>query len=458
MGGFTYKTKEEVLARGREAIGIPLKEIDTTGRLSTGKGAIGNVLEESWFGQKINNEAKADFEEVGVELKVTPYIMTSKGIRAKERLVCNIIDYMKEYERTFKTSSFWEKCNTMLIMSYEHRDKVPKGEFTIDEAVLFSFPLEDLVIIEQDWGKIIKKVRDGKAHEISEGDTLYLGACTKGANANSLRKQPFSAIPAKQRAYSLKQSYMTYILNTYVYGSKQDEHIIKDPNELRTIGFEGYIINKIRPYLGRSQESLKNEFGIISNAKNVNEIILAKMLGITGKIAYTEEFQKANIVPKTIRIEKNGKIKESMSFPVFEFKKIVQEDWESSEFKNYLEQTKFLFIVFRFNEDNELIFEDLLFWNIPDKDLEEVHKVWQRTVDVLNRGVRFHRVGKRTYNDLPKIKDNPVSHVRPHARDSKDTLQLPDGRWMPKQCFWLNNTYVKEQIEKTKASSNDKRE
>mgnify|MGYP000990060039 FL=1 len=117
-----------------------------------------------------------------------------------------------------------------------------------------------------------------------------------------------------------------------------------------------------------------------------------------------------------------------------------------------------MFIVFRFNEDNELIFEDLLFWNIPDKDLEEVHKVWQRTVDVLNRGVRFHRVGKRTYNDLPKIKDNPVSHVRPHARDSKDTLQLPDGRWMPKQCFWLNNTYVKEQIEKTKASSNDKRE
>ena len=51
-----YNTKEKVLARGLEAIGIPLKDIDSTNRLKTGKGAIGNIIEESWFGYKINNE------------------------------------------------------------------------------------------------------------------------------------------------------------------------------------------------------------------------------------------------------------------------------------------------------------------------------------------------------------------------------------------------------------------
>ena len=59
---------------------------------------------------------------------------------------------------------------------------------------------------------INKKIASGKAHELSEGDTFYLGACTKGANALSVTKQPFSEIPAKQRAYSFKQGYVNHII------------------------------------------------------------------------------------------------------------------------------------------------------------------------------------------------------------------------------------------------------
>lgn len=84
----------------------------------------------------------------------------------------------------------------MLLMSYEHLADKPKGDFRIDEAVLFSFPEEDLAIIEHDWETIMEKVRAGRAHELSEGDTLYLAACTKGANASSVRQQPFSELPA----------------------------------------------------------------------------------------------------------------------------------------------------------------------------------------------------------------------------------------------------------------------
>ena len=156
MEGTVYRTKGDVLRRAQEAIDIPLKVIDRTGRLSTGKGAIGTIIEESWFGYTPNSESEPDFPEAGVELKVTPYIKTAKGeIRAKERLVCNIINYMEEYDKTFHTSSFWHKCETILLMSYEHIVDVPKGEFRIDRAILFSFPLEDLVIIERDWNIIM---------------------------------------------------------------------------------------------------------------------------------------------------------------------------------------------------------------------------------------------------------------------------------------------------------------
>ncbi len=442
MEGSLYKTKEEVLRRAQEAIGIPLSDIDKTGRITTGKGAVGTVIEESWFGYAPNGESEPDFPEAGVELKATPYLRTKNGIRAKERLVCNIINYMTEYQKTFKTSAFWHKCETMLIMSYEHRKDVSKSEFTIDKAILFSFPMEDLIIIEQDWEKIMSKVRSGQAHLITEGDTLYLAACTKGANASSVRQQPFSSIPAKQRAYSLKSSYMTRILNTYVFGTAEDEHVIKDWHELEAKSFEDCIIDRLSAYYGMTQNLLKKQFDVNSNAKNLNEVLLSKMLGVEGKIAYTEEFQNASIVPKTIRIQRSGHIKESMSFPTFKFTEIIQEDWENSEFRNYLEPTKFLFVVFRENENQEYVFEKVMFWNIPADDLDEVKRVWERTVQVIKDGVQIRFDGRVFRNNLPKQSESHVAHVRPHAKDMQDTYPLPDGRRMPKQCFWLNRTYI----------------
>ena len=397
-----------------------------------------------------NSEHEPDFPEAGVELKVTPYVKRRDGICAKERLVCNIINYMEEYDKTFHTSSFWHKCNTMLLMSYEHLKDLPKGDFRIDKAILFSFPEEDLVIIERDWKTIIEKVRRGLAHEISEGDTLYLAACTKGANATSVRQQPFSEIPAKQRAYSLKSSYMTQILRKYIFGDVQNEKIIRNWEALVKISFEDYIIEKVSKYYGKSQFELQRLFNLDSRAKNLNELLLSRMLGIEGKATKTEEFQKAGIVPKTIRVKKNGTIKESMSFPTFDFIELSKEKtWEESVLYNMLAPTKYLFVIFQENEAGEYIFSRMMFWNIPNKDLEEVRSVWQRTIDTIRSGVVLTPTASGTTNNLPKQRENRVSHVRPHGRNANDKLPLPDGRMMTKQCFWLNNTYIAEQICKT---------
>lgn len=450
MNNKTYKTKEEIFKRAQEAIGIPLKNIDKTNRLSTGKGAIGSVLEESWFNYKPNSDSNPDFTEAGIELKATPYTRTKSGIRAKERLVCNIINYMDEYKHDFYDSSFMRKCANILLMSYEHKMNVPKGEFSIDKVTLFSFPEEDLLIIKNDWNTIVDKIKAGKAHEISEGDTLYLGACTKGKNSQSTREQPFSDIPAKQRAFSLKQSYMTYILNNYIFGNQTDEKVIKSLDDLNSNSFENIITAKIKPFLGMSQMELCNRFKLQSNAKNINELLVSKMLNLRGHISQTEEFKKANIVPKTIRVNNDGSITEHMSFPIFKFKEIINENWETSSFKTLLEQTKFLFLVFKYNAKNELIFNDILFWNMPEDDLDEVRIVWEKTVSIIKEGIQIRKSNGRNYNNLPKSTESRIAHVRPHARNSSDTLELPDGRQFPKQCFWLNNNYIKEQLEKIK--------
>lgn len=463
MEGSPYLTKGAVLRRAQEIVGVPLGEVDKTGRLATGKGAVGTVIEESWFGYRPNSDAEPDFPEAGVELKATPYVRTPEGVKAKERLVCGIIDYMTEHAKTFEDSSFWHKCAHMLLMSYEHRADVPKAAFTIDRAVLFSFPQEDLPIIQRDWETIMGKVRRGEAHLLSEGDTFYLAACTKGKNAKqSAREQPFSPIPAKQRAYSLKPSYMTRILNTYIFGDAPCERIVKDWRLLAERPFEDYIAEELRPYLGMSQRQLMERFGVTGTPKHLNEILLSKMLGIQGKVSATEEFQSASIIPKTIRIQRDGTIRESMSLPPFDFIELTQETWEESALRDLLAPSKFLFIMFREDAAGRYVFDRARFWNIPEDDLEEVRRVWERTVQTVRRGVRLSPSPCGMRNDLPKQSESPVAHVRPHASRSfyvledgtqfgsggpADARQLPDGRWMTTQSFWLNNTYIRRQIE-----------
>ena len=47
-----YRTKEDLLKKGREAIGKSFGEIDKFKRLSAAKGSLGHVIEESHFGYK----------------------------------------------------------------------------------------------------------------------------------------------------------------------------------------------------------------------------------------------------------------------------------------------------------------------------------------------------------------------------------------------------------------------
>lgn len=469
-----YHDQNSILIRARELIGKPMRIIDKKGLLSTGKGAIGNLIQENWFGIAVNNTPAPDFPEAGVELKVTPFVVRLKQKRAKERLVCNMIDYCNEYRLVFETSSFWKKCKTMLILTYHHNNALQKSDFLIDDAFIYQFPDIDLAIIKKDWEKIVNAIRRGKAHEISEADTLYLGACTKARDSKVLRKQPFSIIKAKPRAFALKQSYVSQILTDYVYSGKSNpyvirtferftddnrldmhEHVIKDLEAFSNVGFEGYIKTLVQPHLGKSIDELKSEFSIDSDSKQINNLIFARILGLHGRLADADELRKAGIVPKTIRRSKNGNIKESMSFPasLFDPFAIVSQSWEDSALYDYFETRKFLFVVFQETIDKTIL-ENVALWNMPQADMDELKKVWEATRKALIEGVKTWVTGKITRNNLPSSSENPVSHVRPHGTNRKDVVLLPDGQYITKQSFWLNNHYIKNQLEALKHTDN----
>jgi DNA mismatch repair protein MutH len=413
------------------------------------KGGMGNLVEECYFGYASNSDSEPDFAKAGVELKVTPYKKnkTNNKVSAKERLIITMIDYFAVVqESSFETSHVWKKSRLILLVWYLYEKDKTNLDFSIDFVRLFTPPPEDFAIMNNDYDKIVSKIRAGKAHELSEGDTMYLGAATKSSDSTKRRAQPFSDEVAKPRAFSFKNSYMTYILNTYFIV----DHVTYEPiiHDTTTTDFEQYVIDKIDRYKGASVPDLCKEFQIdtTKKPKNLEAMIAFRILGIKGN--HAEEFEKANIVVKTIRINAKGKIKENMSFPAFKFKDLLDETWDDSTFGNYLRETRFFFVIYKFGEDGTLRLEGCQFWNIPYQDLEtDVKDVWEKTKQVIFDGLKITKDAKGYYhNNFPKQSENRISHVRPHAQNRKDTYELPDGRQYPKQCFWLNNSYILSQI------------
>ncbi len=422
-----------------------------------GKGNFGQILEKFYFGYNPNSDSEPDFKEAGLELKSSPLKILKNGeFRSKERLVLNIINYLEVYKEDFENSSFWKKNAHLLLVFYLYEKDSDLLDYLIKLVDDWEYPDADLQIIKQDWETINQKIKEGKAHELSEGDTFYLGACTKGSTAlKSYRDQPFNEEKAKQRAYSLKQGYVNHIIAKI---SKEEKatygKIIKQSKKLnKSQSIEDFVISKFEPFYGKSAEQIENELGLKLNKKaksyfaNLTNAILGLELG--QKI---EEFEKANVQVKTIRLKENNVPKEDISFPNFKYIDLIETDWEDSDFKNILE-SKFFFVFYQY-EGDELILRKVKFWNMSHKDILEAKEVWLQTVSLVEQGKIVEKIddkGKR-FTYFPKKKNHRISHVRPHAKNSEDTYQLPVPDQLTrldnytKHCFWLNASYVKDEI------------
>lgn len=420
----------------------------------SGKGNFGQILEKFYFLYEPNSDSESDFAIAGLELKSTPLKqLQNKEYRSKERLVLNIINYLEVVNQDFETSSFWKKNANILLIFYSHQADYDILDYLIKLVDEWNFPKTDLEIIKKDWQLIKQKIAEGKAHELSEGDTFYLGACTKGANANSTRKQPFSNIPAKQRAYSLKQGYVNHIIAsianeaTGIYGKLISSVAIAKKQTIEEI-----VISKFKPYYNKTVDQILKRTGVKINttAKNFYANLTKAILGIELN-KEIEEFEKAEIIVKTVRLKENNLPKEDVSFSNFKYEEIVNEEWDESNFKDILEH-KFLFVFFQF-ENEELVLRKVKFWNMPYADILEAEKVWEETKSIVLKGkiVREVKDGIR-YTNFPNKSFNSVSHVRPHATNAADIYPLPTkdkltkAKEYTKHCFWLNNTYVRDKI------------
>ena len=90
---------------------------------------------------------------------------------------------------------------------------------------------------------------------------------------------------------------------------------------------------------------------------------------------------------------------------------------------------------------------------MPYNDKNEAKRVWIRTKEIVENGAIVKLMkGTIRYTNFPNKKFSKVSHVRPHGQNSKDCYPLPKQDKLTKSyeytkhSFWLNNSYVRDEI------------
>lgn len=464
---------------------------------STDKGEIGNLIQEYYFGIPRNSSTEPDFPEAPLELKTFGYWDTE---RADQRLALSAIDYMDYQNKvSFEESHLYKKCHNMLFVIY----LLQKGQLRIESEIkylrLYEFEkivTSDMEQIKRDYYTITKKIREGKASELSEGDTEFLGAARRG-DKNSKKQDAPQGDKALPRRFAFKQSYMSYLVREYIVLEKdfattihpqKNECRIKIP---RGKSFEEWLKTIDEKWAGKTIRKIvasksKKVNGLKTNGKDAFGRIGLSLLGI--KSNADEYLMKTHTVVKSIRVNKNRQVKEKISFPTFEIADVVNQEWEESEVFRYLSEQRFLLQIF-VEEENGYVYAGHLFLKFTPEQLDEWAKeTWEDLKNKLLSGIQFTLEKRKKdviiHSNIQGKIENQMGLIKVHGQSTYDIdrkhivgadeaseqyidantvnghfvqreekkaafgCELPNGDIIGKQSYWLNNDFILNYIKK----------
>lgn len=192
--------------------------------------------------------------------------------------------------------------------------------------------------------------------------------------------------------------------------------------------FEEKINEKLFKYYNLPIEDIESDIKYKANGKSKLNLIVKALFGKD----LMDELIAKDICVKTICVNNNFELKESISFKNIIYTEIIQEEWDLSNFKNEISKI-FCFIIFQKNLLNSIHLKNFLFWEIPNDDLEEIKHVWQETKDKITKGV---------FSNFTKCSEERIVHIRPKGKNSKDLMDSIGFGPQKKYSFWLNKNYI----------------
>lgn len=437
-----FHSEFELLQFTQNIIGKKFYEIDRLGLLNTkkgDKGILGKIVETGFYGYCTNSNSSADFESLGIELKVSGFVVNKdKSISAKERLVLSMINYHTIVNETFEFSKLLFKNKKLLIIWYEYEKDKDPSEFEIKYYQLYDMSQDEL-IFKNDFYLIQSKIIDGKAHLLSGGDTSYLGACPKGANKNDTTSQPNSDIPAMKRAFELKNRYMTGVLRNI------NNSQIATPIEFKTV--EEYVTSKLKQYFGLTQKEIyKRIYNIELNTnipKNLSKMISDKIIGKDSELSKKHDlFNKTTYIIKNIPINQNNQPLERLTFRNLVLSEFTS-DWDESNWKNYFEEVTLILICYEGNNkdmrNGDRILKEIKKITFTSDDI----KLFETSYDMIRQAIKDKDIRKLPY---PAKFSEPTLVIAPKGNRGDDAYNNFFKQDNTKTCFMIDKEFVYNKI------------
>lgn len=201
--------------------------------------------------------------------------------------------------------------------------------------------------------------------------------------------------------------------------------------------------------LNQSQTDLKKSLGILTHPKQINHIIIKRLLRQIGKKIETDDY-----IIKTVQLNCDGYVKEHMSFKPFRFNDIILEDWHYSSIREELSKN-IITCIFKYDNSGESHLIDIIVIRLSMCELEMIKEVWQHTKNLVATGniVKSITSNQSRQTNFFKASKEHIAHVRPHGTNSKNTYPLPvpdsltGNKEYTKHSFWLNNNFIMNKIE-----------
>lgn len=481
IGKFTPEDQdlETVLAHAKRLEGKTLREIagllDRPELLDRkGKGVAGQML-HAWFGVGENdsraepdllNIKMPDGQRAGVEIKVVPLKAARAGVRVKERCKVTSIEYKSLLGEKWPGSRARHKLSVTLFIYYRYAGATTWPESKVDRIVCWQLDKSPArYTIESDWERTWQFVREGRAHEISEGQAAILGASTAGAGKDSkwVEQPTNSLVKAKQRAFALKPAFLqtTYGLD-------------KDPSAYQQLPVAGVrdvdadirdiILRKLGRYTGWRLADIADDLGIPDIAatgakrpKHAASLLIRRVLGVVSDKKKVVELEALGIKPKTVPARDTDlKPFEAMSFPAMKLVEFAEETWEASELRAHLENILMIPLLRR-NRDDDYRDSSLgnpFFWTPTEKEEEAIAKEWRMFQREVRDGrAAYRRINGRRVSTLTSASGTKFIHLRPKGRDGSEDDIDPTGLPTQKLCFWLNSDFVARKLKRQLSAS-----
>lgn len=435
--------RESVLRHAQRLVGRTVSDISNiaaeagaTWDEPRGKGAVG-LRVERYFGIEANVDAGPDLTEAGIEIKSVPMKVARKGKTAKERTSITMIDFHRVVEESFEGSALDLKTRLTLYVFYLwSADGSPDPtEQRFLRVLMHDRDGIDLLALASAYDHVQARTRAGEAHLLSEGDTSPVGACTKGAKGQ-LRKQPFSAEPARSRAFAWRPAYTTRLFRT----DPSNQHYFSDqvPSSLDELARQ--ITIRIAPTVGRSVEEVRMEAApnVSPRAKNVAAATFRRLLAST-PIDLVSTLDGLGTSLRVIRVDPSSmRPREAVSFAPFEFTDVAATPWEESEVLAALGRVLFIVLDSRAGAAvTESRVRGSFLWTADPDTVATMKSEYER----------FRRAFvDQPPRSWPKARETRVLHVRPHGRNRHDVLPLPSGGTHVRSSFWFNQTFVQRLV------------